>query len=86
MNTDPEQEVMLTVRNQPDDRTWKSCCLVINKYAVVFFAQLSITLIVMSFSIYMLLNSTSCEHDAMYSGLLSMCIGVWIKSPSISKK
>jgi len=85
---DARGEIEINVSNEKNNKNngivWTSCCLRLNKHAVLFFAQLFISLIVMGFSIYMLVRSTSCEHDALYSGLLSMIIGVWIKAPSIS--
>jgi hypothetical protein len=87
---DDDEEAKLSVRSTTSQKkeniVWcESCCMRVNKHALVFFAQLAISLIVMGFSIYMLSKSETCEHDAMYSGLLSIIIGVWVRAPSISK-
>jgi hypothetical protein len=89
IDLETEEACRLSTRSttgQKKENVWcESCCLRVNKNAMVFFAQLAISLIVMGFSIFMLSKSDSCEHDSLYSGLLSMIIGVWVRAPSISK-
>ena len=65
-----------------EDRTWRSGCLTIDRKAVVFFATLGISLIVIAFCIFQLTTSKSCETQTTYMGLLTLVLGIWIKSPS----
>ena len=65
-----------------DDKTWKSGCLIIDRKAVVFFSTLTISLIVIGFCIFKLTYSESCEAQNTYIGLLTLVLGIWIRSPS----
>ena len=62
---------------------WTSCCLRLDKNATIFFSQLSIALSTISFCMYQLIGSESCEQDSLYSGLLSMVIGCYMPQPSM---
>lgn len=63
-------------------KVWKSGCLIIDRNAVVFFSTLFISLIVITFCIFKLTHSDSCEAQNTYIGLLTLVLGIWIKSPS----
>ena len=78
---DDKKEITLEVKNI-DDRTWKSGCLTIDRNAVVFFATLGISLIMIAFCIFQLTTSESCQTQNTYIGLLTLVLGIWIKSPS----
>ena len=68
-----------------DDTTWKSCCLVADRRAVVFFTQLLISLIIICFCLTMLiLFPEDCNKEATYIGLLTFVIGVNLPSPKFS--
>lgn len=68
---------------QSDDRTiWKSGCVQMDKGAVMFFSTLGISLIIIAFCIYQLVSSTSCETQTTYMGLLTLILGIWVKSPA----
>lgn len=83
--------LLTTLQNKSDiermeyNDTWKSCCLLLDKRATMFFSQLLIALLVIGFCIVQLVNSRSCEHDSLYSGILSMIIGVYLPQPRINR-
>jgi hypothetical protein len=66
-----------------DDNTWKSCCILMDRRAAVFFSQLGLCGIVVLFCMYQLIHSVSCERDALYSGILTLILGIIIPAPSI---
>jgi hypothetical protein len=76
-----KKEITLDVKDL-DDRTWKSGCLQMDKGAVMFFSTLGISLIIIAFCIYQLVSSTSCETQTTYMGLLTLILGIWVKSPA----
>jgi hypothetical protein len=81
MDNEEKKEITLEVKDL-DDRTWKSGCMEMDKKAVVFFATLAISLIMIAFCIFQLTTSKSCEAQQAYMGLLTLVLGIWIKSPS----
>ena len=60
---------------------WKSCCVIMDKEAVMFFSQLGIAITTVCFSITMLVLSDSCERDQLYSGILTLVVGVYLPQP-----
>jgi hypothetical protein len=71
----------------PDDKrtTWKSCCFTVDKHAVAFFSQLFVCCGVMLFCMYQLLHQEDCQGQQMYSGLLTLILGVLIPTPKVKK-
>lgn len=69
------------------ENNWKSCCLTVDRRALQFFTQLSISLIVISLCIYNLVQyPDNCDSNQVYMGLLTMTIGVYIPAPSMIKE
>ncbi len=61
---------------------WKSCCgSNLDKRAVQFFSQLTISLIVIIFSLYQLHNDKNTD---IYLSLLTMIIGTWVEAPRLN--
>ena len=60
---------------------WKSCCVIMDKEAVMFFSQLGIAITTVCFSITMLILSDSCGRDQLYSGILTLVVGVYLPQP-----
>ncbi len=81
MDEKDKKEITLEVKDL-EDRTWKSGCITIDRKAVVFFATLGISLIIIAFCIYQLTTSSNCETQTTYMGLLTLVLGIWMKSPS----
>ena len=60
---------------------WKSCCgCNLDKRAVKFFSQLTISLIVVIFSLYQLHKDKNTE---IYLSLLTMILGVYVEAPRL---
>ena len=64
--------------------TWKSCCLTIDRRAVQFFSQLSISLIIIVFCLFQLHTKPKCDTGE-YLSLLTMVLGMWIDAPRLDK-
>lgn len=62
---------------------WRSCCFTLDRHATVFFSQLVVCIMVISFCMYQLVNSDSCERDQLYSSILTLILGVLIPSPRV---
>jgi len=67
------------------ENTYKSCCLTSDKRALQFFSQFTISVCILLFSMYMLINAEECSESQVYIGLITMIIGVYIPQPSIKK-
>jgi hypothetical protein len=69
------------------ENVYKSCCLLVDKRALLFFSQLGISVSVLSVCLYQLLtHHNSCESNQMYSNILMMILGVWIPQPRMTNK
>ena len=64
--------------------TWRSCCLTIDRRAVQFFSQLSISLIIIVFCLFQLHTKPKCDTGE-YLSLLTMVLGMWIDAPRLDK-
>jgi len=70
-----------------DNNTWRSCSgCQIDRRATVFFSQLGLSTILVLFSCYQLTQAEDCHTQQTYIGLLTMCIGLFLPSPRISKQ
>jgi hypothetical protein len=65
------------------NNTWSSCCFNSDRRAVVYFSQLGISLITISFCIYQLTHLNSCEAQSLYSGILTVIVGTWLPQPQL---
>ena len=63
--------------------TWRSCCLVLDKRATIFFAQLTFSLIIVGFCVGMLITNQDCPTFSRWSPLLVLILGVWLPQPSL---
>ena len=67
------------------ETTWRSCCgNTIDARATIYFSQFSIAIMIISFCIYQLVQSDSCERDSLYSSILTLILGIFL--PSIKMK
>ena len=89
-----KKDIIFTPMNRsnsitPDQRAneWRSCCFTSDRRCVKFLAQLSITLLMMIFSMYKIIESDECSSDKqVFSSILTMCLSIWLPAPTISKK
>lgn len=72
--------------NIRSDNVYESCCLIIDRRAVVFFTQLILSIFVLAFSCWNLsltiVDPCSKKTD-VYIGLLTLMLGWWAPSPSL---
>ena len=64
-------------------RRWKSCCFQMDKEVVQYFVKYLILIGLMIFFGIELHLSKQCETDQLYTGLLSMVIGLALPSPRL---
>jgi hypothetical protein len=63
---------------------WRSCCgMRLDKRVVVFTSQFIIALMIVSFSLFQLSISDDCNHNQLYTGLLTMIVGIFLPSPRV---
>lgn len=86
INTTPKErenisEISDTEKDFRRNIYWKSCCgCNLDKRAVKFFSQLTISLIVVIFSLYQLHNDKNTD---IYLSLLTMILGVYVEAPRL---
>ena len=69
------------------ENNWKSCCITVDRRALQFFTQLFISLIIIILCIYNLVKyPDNCNSNQVYMGLLTMTIGVYIPTPTLTKE
>ena len=88
INTTPREDLSLSQLSQESfnkQTTWKSCCLTIDRRAVQFFSQLSISLIIIVFCLFQLHTKPKCDTGE-YLSLLTMVLGMWIDAPRLEHK
>jgi len=69
-------------REWSHDNLWTICCGTrIDKRSMSFFSKLGISISTIAFCFYMLLTSDTCEDQHLYSGILMLVLGIWIKEP-----
>ena len=61
-----------------EDRRWRSCCFDLHQESSLFFAKVSVSLLVICLCCYQLINLRSCEYQSLYSSLLSSVITFWL--------
>ena len=66
-----------------EDKVWKSCCLVCDKSAIVFFSTLFVIIILMSYCMYNITVIKEEENKIYYVSLLTMLIGILLPNPKI---
>ena len=76
----------LNVEEQKEnkDTTWNSCCLKVDKTAVKYFIQVGILSSLILTSLTMLIYDKSCDSQRWWSGLLTLCLGVFLPAPKMT--
>ena len=92
MTTDPELGVLVTKHKidvEDDERKfdhsyrWERCCLRVDKRALSFFTQLTISASIVAFTVGMMVAHQDCATFSRYSPLLTLVVGVWLPSPQL---
>ena len=76
MNKDLERQSTMNT-------TWRSCCLTIDRNAAKYFIQVSILCSLIISSVIMIIVDKECNSQKWYSGLLTLCLGVFLPSPKL---
>jgi hypothetical protein len=61
-----------------EEKQWKSCCFSLHQESSLFFAKLSVSLLVISLCSFQLINLKDCNYQSLYSSLLSSVITFWL--------
>ena len=64
-----------------DANVWRSCCWRIDRRAVLFFTQLALTIPVIGFCFYQLLQNEDCPAQTAYLNILTGLLGYWLPNP-----
>ena len=77
-------EHKIHIEDEKIKNTWRSCCdIPSDRRLLMFISSFSITLIIITFSCYKLsLEDVDCSSENTYIGLITLLIGLWIKSPA----
>jgi hypothetical protein len=64
---------------------WKSCCTLIDSRVLQFLVQSAMLFCVAIFCMFMLVKVDTCAEQQLFSGILTMVLGVFIPNPKVSK-
>lgn len=76
-------DIIVDIEHIPKKYIWRSCCLILDSRAVLFFSQLSISVIIMIFCIRQMVVLEDTDAQKNYGILLSFIIGIWFPAPKI---
>ena len=62
---------------------WRSCCLEMDKRAILFFSQLTISLVILVFCVTLLVLNQDCSTFSRYSPLITFMVGIWLPQPQL---
>ena len=72
-------------RQSTMDKTWKSCCVTVDKGMVKYIIQISILSGLIISSVAMIIVDKDCNSQKWWSGLLTLCLGVFLPSPNLQR-
>ena len=65
---------------------WRSCCLQVDRRAVIFFSQLTISISIIIFCMTQLwIHHDDCDKNQLYTGILMTIVGVHLPQPKMHK-
>lgn len=80
------KENLLEDINNDNDKIWKSCCFIINQNFLKYIVQVSISLMVITLSIYKLIViDDNSDEKSLYVSLLTLILGIYVPTPSVKK-
>lgn len=65
--------------------TWTSCCVRLDRRAVVYFSSLSVGVAIVMFCISMLVLHQDCVTFSRWGPLLTFVIGVYMPQPALNR-
>ena len=69
------------VENRDGRKTWKSCCLVIDREFTMFFVKYAILIGLLVFFAVELHFATDCSEQQLFMSMLTLIVGLAIPSP-----
>jgi len=72
-------EKHIELDHEENKRHWRSCCFDIDRDSTIFFAKLFISTLVIGLCSYQLITLQDCGAQHMYSGLLGIILGSYLK-------
>jgi hypothetical protein len=73
------EEKKIEFEREDTRRHWRSCCFDLDRDGTVFFSKLFISTGVVVLCAYQLITLTDCSSQHMYSGLLGIILGSYLK-------
>ena len=70
--------------NEESKISWRSCCLIIDKRAALFFSQVCVGITIIGFCIGMLVNNEDCYTFSRWGPLLTFVVGVFLPAPRLA--
>ena len=58
------------------ETTWRSCCLTVDKRALLYFGQMGVGILIITFCVAMLIQNQDCDTFARYSPLLTLVVDI----------
>ena len=83
LEVDNKISILPESKDQDDAIVWRSGCFDLNKGFVKFVCAFIISLVLLTFSIYMLLTIEKGEDKSLYISLITLVLGVYLPSPQI---
>ena len=76
-------EHKIDLENKEENHIWKSCCFKsTDSRLLTFVASFTISLSLLFFSCFQLArDDIDCNSENLYVGLITLILGVWVKSP-----
>jgi len=62
---------------------WKSCCMELDKRAVLFFSQLALSFVIILFCMTMLILNQDCSTFSRWSPVVTFMVGIWFPQPQL---
>lgn len=76
----PVEEIGIT------PRLWRSCCVEIDRDAVVYISGFCLITATVSFCFFQLINLKDCHSQQAYLSVLTLILGVLLPSPVIRRR
>ena len=61
-----------------EERRWKSFCFDLHAESSMFFAKITVSIMVIILSGYQLITLTDCNYQSLYSSLISSVVTYWL--------
>ena len=61
-----------------EDKKWRSCCFSLHQESSLFFAKLTISVMIIALCSYQLISLQECQFQSLYSSILSSVFTFWL--------